>query len=134
MTAPLPPAAPLAPHGACVVQVRAGTALTPEGLHGRIEPSVSGQAALYLLRGVRGVDGTGADGAARGRRVPGPHRLPSQAGHRKRVTCRRTLFSTVGSLRHKPKEHCDETSHENGTDWHAARRLDHHRTAGDPGR
>ena len=40
------PAAPLAPHGACVVQVRAGTALTPEGLHGRVEPSVSGQAAL----------------------------------------------------------------------------------------
>ena len=31
MTAPLSPAAPLAPHGACVGQVRAGTALTPEG-------------------------------------------------------------------------------------------------------
>ena len=45
MTALLPPDAPLSPHLAFVVQLREGTALTLEGLHGRVEPSVSGQAA-----------------------------------------------------------------------------------------
>jgi hypothetical protein len=47
MTATFPPDAPLSPHWAFVVQVREGTALTPEGLHGRVEHIVSGQAALF---------------------------------------------------------------------------------------
>ena len=45
MTATPTPDAPLAPYWAFVVQLRAGTALTLEGLYGRVEPSVSGQAA-----------------------------------------------------------------------------------------
>ena len=47
MTAPLLPNAPLLPSWAFVVQLREGTALTPEGLHGRVEHIVSGQAALF---------------------------------------------------------------------------------------
>ena len=46
MTTP-PPEAPLAPHWAFVVQLREGTALTPKGLHGRVEHIVSGQAARF---------------------------------------------------------------------------------------
>ena len=46
--------APLSPHWAFVVQLREGTALTPEALHGRVEPIVSGQAALFTsLEGLR---------------------------------------------------------------------------------
>ena len=45
---PLPPSeAPLTPHWAFVVQLRQGTALTPEALHGRVEHIVSGQAILF---------------------------------------------------------------------------------------
>ena len=44
-SAPLP--APLSPHWAFVVQLRQGTALTPEGMQGRIEHIVSGQAATF---------------------------------------------------------------------------------------
>jgi hypothetical protein len=47
MTAPLRPHAPLSPSGAFVVQLREGTALTREGLHGRVEHIVSGQATLF---------------------------------------------------------------------------------------
>jgi hypothetical protein len=47
MTAPLLPNAPLSPSWAFVVQLREGTALTPEGLHGRVEHIVSGQAVLF---------------------------------------------------------------------------------------
>ena len=47
MMAPLLPNAPLSPYWAFVVQLREGTALTPEGLHGRVEHIVSGQAALF---------------------------------------------------------------------------------------
>ena len=43
----LPPDAPLSPHWAFVVQVRQGTALTPEALHGRVEHIVSGQATRF---------------------------------------------------------------------------------------
>jgi hypothetical protein len=39
--------APLSPHWAFVVQLREGTALTPEGLHGRIKHIVSGQATYF---------------------------------------------------------------------------------------
>ena len=41
------PDAPLAPHWAFVVQLRQGTALTPEALHGRVEHIVSGQATRF---------------------------------------------------------------------------------------
>ena len=44
-TAPCP--APLSPQWAFVVQLRHGTALTPEGMQGRIEHIVSGQAATF---------------------------------------------------------------------------------------
>jgi hypothetical protein len=46
---PLPSAsdAPLSPHWAFVVQLREGTALTAETLHGRVEHIVSGQATLF---------------------------------------------------------------------------------------
>jgi len=45
---PLPPSeAPLTPHWAFVVQLRQGTALTPEALHGRVEHIVSGQATRF---------------------------------------------------------------------------------------
>ena len=47
MTAPLSPDAPLSPHWAFVVQLREGTALTPEALHGRVEHIVSGQATHF---------------------------------------------------------------------------------------
>jgi hypothetical protein len=39
--------APLSPHWAFVVQVRQGSGLTPDTLHGRIEHLVSGQATLF---------------------------------------------------------------------------------------
>ena len=39
--------APLSPHWAFVVQLREGTTLTPNALHGRIEHIVSGQATLF---------------------------------------------------------------------------------------
>ena len=49
-----PPAAPLSPHWAFVVQLREGTALTPDALHGRVEHIVSGQATLFTsLEGLR---------------------------------------------------------------------------------
>jgi hypothetical protein len=35
------------PHWAFVVQLREGTALTPEALHGRVEHIVSGQATHF---------------------------------------------------------------------------------------
>ena len=41
------PEAPLSPRWAFVVQLREGTALTPEELHGRIEHVVSGWATLF---------------------------------------------------------------------------------------
>ena len=44
---PPPPEVPLSPHWAFVVQLRPGTALTPEALHGRVEHIVSGQATLF---------------------------------------------------------------------------------------
>jgi len=47
MTTTPTPEAPLSPHWAFVVQLREGTALTPEALHGRVEHIVSGQAALF---------------------------------------------------------------------------------------
>jgi hypothetical protein len=39
--------APLSPHWAFVVQLREGSALTPEGIQGRVEHIVSGQATLF---------------------------------------------------------------------------------------
>jgi hypothetical protein len=47
MTATPPPDAPLSLHWAFVVQLREGTALTPEALHGRVEHIVSGQATHF---------------------------------------------------------------------------------------
>src|SRR5215510_13925228 len=47
MTAPFLPNAPLSPRWAFVVQLREGTALTPEGLHGRLEHVVSGRATFF---------------------------------------------------------------------------------------
>ena len=41
------PEAPLSPYWAFVVQLREGTALTPEGLYGRLEHVVSGRATLF---------------------------------------------------------------------------------------
>jgi hypothetical protein len=41
------PEALLSPRWSFVVQLREGTALTPEALHGRIEHIVSGQATLF---------------------------------------------------------------------------------------
>jgi len=38
-----PSTAPLSPHWAFVVQLREGTALTPEGVQGRVEHITSGQ-------------------------------------------------------------------------------------------
>jgi hypothetical protein len=43
--------APLAPHWAFVVQLREGTALTPEALRGRVEHIVSGKATLFVSVG-----------------------------------------------------------------------------------
>jgi hypothetical protein len=56
--------APLSPHWAFVVQLREGTALTPEALHGRVEHVISGQAVLFqslddLLAFFRRVLGSG---------------------------------------------------------------------------
>jgi hypothetical protein len=42
-----PPAAPLSPHWAFVVQLREGTPLTPEDLQGRVEHITSGQATDF---------------------------------------------------------------------------------------
>jgi hypothetical protein len=47
MPAPSASEVPLSPHWAFVVQLRQGTALTPEALHGRVEHIVSGQATLF---------------------------------------------------------------------------------------
>ena len=44
---PPPPDAPLSLHWAFVVQLRQGTALTPEALPGRVEHIVSGQATRF---------------------------------------------------------------------------------------
>ena len=38
-----PPAAPLSPHWAFVVQLREGTPLTPQDIQGRVEHITSGQ-------------------------------------------------------------------------------------------
>jgi hypothetical protein len=45
VSAPLP--APLSPQWAFVVQLRQGTALTPDSIHGRIEHLVSGKATTF---------------------------------------------------------------------------------------
>ena len=47
MTATPTPDAPLSRHWAFVVQLREGTALTPEVLHGRVEHIESGQATHF---------------------------------------------------------------------------------------
>jgi hypothetical protein len=47
MTATPTPNAPLSRHWAFVVQLREGTALTPEALHGRVEHIESGQAMHF---------------------------------------------------------------------------------------
>jgi hypothetical protein len=48
LTKPRPPLpAPLSPHWAFVVQLREGTPLSPEGMRGRVEHIVSGQATLF---------------------------------------------------------------------------------------
>ena len=39
--------APLSPHWAFVVQLREGSTLTPEGMQGRVEHIVSGEATLF---------------------------------------------------------------------------------------
>ena len=39
--------APLSPHWAFVVQLREGSSLTPEGMQGRVEHIVSGEATLF---------------------------------------------------------------------------------------
>ncbi len=44
--APLP--APLSPQWAFVVQLREGTSLTPDSIHGRIEHLVSGKATTFV--------------------------------------------------------------------------------------
>jgi hypothetical protein len=41
------PPHPQSPHWAFVVQLRQGTALIPQALHGRVEHIVSGQAAFF---------------------------------------------------------------------------------------
>ena len=43
MTTTPPPPAPLSPQWAFVVQLREGTALTPQGVQGRVEHIVTGQ-------------------------------------------------------------------------------------------
>jgi hypothetical protein len=43
MTTTTTPDAPLSPHWAFVVRLREGTALTPQGVHGRVEHIVTGQ-------------------------------------------------------------------------------------------
>jgi len=40
--------APLSPDWAFVVQLRQGTAFTPEALHGRVEHIVTGQATTFV--------------------------------------------------------------------------------------
>ena len=47
MAATPTPDAPLSRHWAFVVQLREGTALTPEALHGRVEHIASGQATHF---------------------------------------------------------------------------------------
>ena len=47
MAATPTPDAPLSCHWAFVVQLREGTALTPEALHGRVEHIESGQATPF---------------------------------------------------------------------------------------
>ena len=47
MTPPSASDAPLSPYWAFVVQLREGTALTPEGVQGRVEHITSGQATDF---------------------------------------------------------------------------------------
>lgn len=47
LSPPLPLPAPLSPHWAFVVQLRQGTSFTPDGIQGRIEHIVSGQATTF---------------------------------------------------------------------------------------
>lgn len=47
MTTTPTPEAPLSSHWAFVVQLREGTALTPEVLHGRVEHIITGQATEF---------------------------------------------------------------------------------------
>jgi hypothetical protein len=47
MPTALIPEAPLSPHWAFVVQLREGTALTPQAVRRRVEHIVSGQATLF---------------------------------------------------------------------------------------
>ena len=134
MTALLPPDAPLSPHLAFVVQLREGTALTPEGCTAASRISCRGRrpslppSRSYGRLWHRCWRGKGAT------RFPGPPRLPSKEGNSNRMTCRRTFCATVGDLRPKPKENGYETSQEHGAYGHDARRVAHHRTAGGQGR
>ena len=47
MTNVAPPVTPLSPHWAFVVQLREGTALTPQDVQGRVEHITSGQATDF---------------------------------------------------------------------------------------
>ena len=51
MTTTPPPKALLSPRWAFVAQLREGTALMPDTLHGHVEHIVSGQAALFTSYG-----------------------------------------------------------------------------------
>jgi hypothetical protein len=47
MYEPPPIPAPLSPHWAFVVQLREGTTLTPDALHGRVEHIATGRATTF---------------------------------------------------------------------------------------
>ena len=80
MSAPLPSDAPLSPHWAFVVQLREGTALTPEGMQGRIEHIVSGQAALFTSLAELGAFMAQVLAAPGGAALPQPAPAPEQGG------------------------------------------------------
>jgi hypothetical protein len=80
MTATPTPDAPLSPHWAFVVQLREGTALTPEGLHGRVEYIVSGQVALFISLEALGAFMAQVLAAPGGDAFPRPAPAPEQGG------------------------------------------------------
>ena len=85
MTATPTPEAPLSRHWALVGQLRKGTALTPEGLHGRVEHIVSGKADLFTSLEALGAFRAQGLAVQGGDELPRPAPAPEKGGQQE--TC-----------------------------------------------
>jgi hypothetical protein len=90
-----------------VVQLREGTALTPERLHGRIEHIVSGQVALFTSLAALGAFMAQVLAAPGGDAFPRPSPAPEKGGQQETgdipedfvLSCGRSSPQAKGALR-----------------------------------